>query len=76
MSEPTINLEEWRAGIDTVLEQAASDWQPRNNAWTEREIAVLERYYGKIPARVIAKQLGRTSTSIYQKAQACGLSTE
>ena len=73
MSEPTINLDEWRAGIDTVLEQAASNWRPRNNAWTEREIAVLERYYGTVAVRVLAGQLGRSVNSVYKKAQTLGI---
>ena len=73
MGEPTINLEEWRAGIDTVLEQTASNWRPRNSAWTEREIAVLERYYGTVAVRVLAQQLGRSVNSVYKKAQTLGI---
>lgn len=41
--------------------------------WTDAEIALLRQAYPHTPAPVIAKQLGRNTTQIYQKAAYLGL---
>ena len=43
--------------------------------WTERDIAYLQRWYGRKSACEIAEQLGKTKGSVYQFASAHGLST-
>ena len=42
--------------------------------WTDREIAILNKYYGKASTRDIAKVLKRTSSAIQAKALELGLS--
>ena len=43
------------------------------NEWTEREILVLKKYWGKIPGRDIAKELGRTYKAVKWKAAEMGI---
>jgi len=41
--------------------------------WTDEEIEYLEENYGKIPAKEIAKKLGRGKAGVYSKAEALEL---
>jgi len=47
---------------------------PRYQAWSEREVRVLQSYYGRVSVQQIAKYLGRTNISVSKKAQALGCS--
>jgi len=49
------------------LQQLAESYAPRNRGWTDEETKVLRMFYGKVPARVLAKKLGRSLNSIYLK---------
>ena len=42
--------------------------------WTEFEIGILKKYYGKKSIRVIAKVLNRTVNATYRKASFLGIS--
>ena len=41
--------------------------------WSEADMAVLDRYYGRVPTKAIAAQLGRSLGSVTNKAQSIGL---
>ena len=58
------------AALDALI---ADGWTPRNKPWTEHEEDVLREYYGQVPARAIAESLGRSLSSILNKAGAMGL---
>ena len=45
----------------------------RNNFWTERDVAVLRKYYGNAKTGDIAKYLGRTTNSVARKATSLNL---
>jgi len=47
--------------------------EPPIRYWTEREEAILRKYYGKADPKKIAETLGRTKTAIQNKAQNMGL---
>jgi len=41
--------------------------------WSEREILILKKYWGKVPGKEIAKELGRSYTAMKQKATELGV---
>lgn len=47
---------------------------PSRRPWTDREIAVLERYYGRRETKAIARALKRTPNAVGFKARSMGLS--
>jgi transcriptional regulator of aromatic amino acid metabolism len=50
--------------------------ETRNKKWTPYEENVLKTYYGKVPAEKISEYLGRTLTSILNKARNMGIRSE
>ena len=79
MPEPE-NTTDKQAGADSrdsfvgaVAElEALLDAGPSIKPWSEHDVSVLERYYLRVPTRAIAGQLGRTLSSVMNKAQALG----
>jgi len=43
------------------------------NRWSPDEVEVVKTFYGKVPASIIAKELGRSETSVIMKAYKLGL---
>ena len=41
--------------------------------WSEREDAVMRRYYGRVDTRALAKQLGRSVSAMYKHAHSIGV---
>jgi hypothetical protein len=41
--------------------------------WSERDTAILRKYYGRVPASAIAKQLDRSALAVRRKAEKLGL---
>lgn len=37
--------------------------------WTEKEILIFQRLKGKVPLRIIAKELGRTAAAVEMKSR-------
>ena len=54
------------------LEEAMANFKPRCG-WTENEIAILKRYYGKVPMSALSAQLHRSIDSIHKYAQMHGI---
>jgi len=55
--------------IDTdALDKLAESYVPRNKPWTDDEVAVLKKYYGRVPIDELAKAMGRSKTSLQTKA--------
>jgi len=51
------------------LEDASINFKPRNIPWSEEEIAILDKYYGKVPLVILSKHLrNRSADSIRVKA--------
>lgn len=50
------------------------DTEPPRRPWTEREVAILRKYYGRKPTDAIAKVLNRTEKAVKFKARDIGLS--
>jgi hypothetical protein len=49
-----------------ALEKAEKEYVKRNRDWTEDEIKVIKRFYGKVHIQTLAQQLKRTATSVRQ----------
>jgi len=58
------------------LEEAARNYIPKYRSWTEKEIAIVKKYYGKVPIGQLAKHLKRSIYSIQQTAAAHGISAK
>lgn len=54
------------------LEEAMANFKPRYE-WTEKDIAILKRYYGKVPMSALSGQLHRSIDSIHKFAQMHGI---
>ena len=55
--------------IDTVaLDKLAESYVPRSKPWTDDEVAVLKKYYGRVPIDKLAETLGRSMMSAQRKA--------
>lgn len=70
--ETLMTEDEYHAGVDPVLEEAQKQIRCYD-FWTERERAILARYYHRVPASVIAKRLGRSIPAVYMAAVRYGL---
>jgi len=57
------------------LEEAMATFVPRAS-WTEREEAILRRYWGKVPVRMLETTLKHSLPSIRTKVQNMGLRKE
>ncbi len=68
-----MNTEEYWAKMEEELERMAEEG-PAVKPWQQRENDILRKFYGRVSARNIASMLGRSVTSIYQKADGMGLS--
>jgi len=57
------------------LEQIMQEGAPtRNKFWSEREDAIVRRYYGKVPTKDLVAHLdGRTMCAIRLRAQRLGV---
>jgi hypothetical protein len=58
-------------GYDPELEQLIGT--AKNPMWSEKEIDILTRYYGRVDTRKIAEKLNRPYTGVASKAQSLGL---
>jgi|WetSurMetagenome_2_1015567.scaffolds.fasta_scaffold05392_12 hypothetical protein len=58
-------------GYDPELESLIGT--AKNHEWSDEEIALLTRYYGRVNTRKIAEKLGRPFTGVSSKAQSLGL---
>lgn len=47
--------------------------RPKRRVWTDSELELLRREYADTPTAELAKQLDRSETQVYSKAQALGL---
>lgn len=54
------------------LEEAACRYQPRQS-WTEKEVAVMKKYYGRVPITQLAAYLHRSVNAIHNRAAAFGM---
>lgn len=54
------------------LEEAMANFKPRYS-WTEKDVAILKRYYGKVPMTLLSGQLHRSVDSIHKYAQMHGI---
>jgi hypothetical protein len=51
------------------LERLAQTYEPQSRFWTEREIAILKKYYSRVHLNDLKKHLpGRSSHAIQHKA--------
>lgn len=46
------------------LEEAAQNYIPKWRVWTEREKAIVWKYYGKVPIQKLSEYLNRSKASI------------
>ena len=54
------------------LEQAAEQYRP--HGWTTKELAILTKYYNRVPVLLLMKHLpGKTKSAIQGKAVVLGL---
>jgi transcriptional regulator of aromatic amino acid metabolism len=58
-------------GFDAELERQLG--KTAKKMWTDTEIAMLTRYYGKVDTRIICQRLGRTHSSVSAKVLDLGL---
>jgi len=56
---------------DSIVDELEDlpDLKPRNKEWSDRDIAILKRYWGKKDPEAIAEVLGRTVHSLDQKVR-------
>lgn len=56
---------------DAIVDELENlpDLKPRNREWSDRDIAILKRYYGKKDPEAIAHILGRSIHSLDQKVR-------
>jgi hypothetical protein len=55
--------------IRAELEQIASCYRPRNQAWSKDELQLLQDFYDKVPMKVLCEKLGRSAASIRNRAE-------
>jgi hypothetical protein len=60
------------AGFDEELE-AAIGTGPSSRFWSEKQLAVIDRYYGKVSKDILIKKLNRSWNAINKMASARGL---
>lgn len=60
------------AEVRAALEAAAAEPQ-RSQPWQPWEVDVLRQFVGRVPARVLAEQLGRSPGSVNNKLDQMGL---
>lgn len=70
MTKPTTILID---DADTELEAMAKSCALRT-FWTAEQEALLEKYYGKVPTKALAKKLGKSTAAVYKKVENLGLS--
>lgn len=54
------------------LEQAAATYHPRGE-WTAEELAILKRYYGRVPITKLRDHVRHTVDACHRKAQQLGI---
>lgn len=58
------------------LEEAMASFKPHTPFWTEKEIAIVSKYYGKVPLAKLKEHLPmRSEHAIQHKARQLGLHT-
>ena len=67
--EPVIMLPD----LEEIIRNSRADRDRRGTPWADREIAILKRYYGRVPVCVLAKQLDRSIRSVTNQGYAQGL---
>jgi hypothetical protein len=71
MSKEEEEMEFTVSELEEILQNGA---KVRNKAWSHREDAILQRYYGQVPTRALVKHLeGRSIGAIRLRAQRIGL---
>jgi hypothetical protein len=50
------------------LEEAAARYRPHKFSWSDRDIAILKKYYGRVPVQSLESTLHRQTTKIHEKA--------
>lgn len=55
------------------LEQAMEDYNPRYKGWSQKEEAIMLKYYNKVSIDALIKTLGRSKSSIQDKASRMGI---
>lgn len=51
------------------LEKEMAKFKPRTRFWTDDEIVVLKKYYGRVPTKKLAEYLKRSGSGVRCKAQ-------
>lgn len=49
------------------LEEAMARYQPHKFAWSDNDIAILKKYYGRVPVTLLETYLHRNSGKIHEK---------
>lgn len=44
--------------------------------WTEKEVYILKKLWGKVPRRVVAKTLGKSFDAVDRKSRGLGLTSQ
>lgn len=55
------------------LEALVGTYAPRNKPWTEKDLAILRKYYGKVDTKQLCKYLGRSVSCVQDKARRHGI---
>ena len=50
------------------LEEAMARFQPHKKDWSDRDIAILKKYYGRVPIQSLESTLHRQTVKIHEKA--------
>jgi hypothetical protein len=54
------------------LEEAMARYQPHKLSWSDKDIAILKKYYGRVPVTALESTLHRRSNAIHDKAVELG----
>lgn len=55
--------------LDALIEEGVTVTVP----WTEREEAILSKYYGRVPTKDLCKAINKSSDSVLAKARRMGI---
>ncbi len=59
--------------LEIIIPELENAPPAKSNLWTEREVAILRKYYGKKDTKAIARYLNRSVPAIQDKAFALGI---
>ena len=54
--------------IVAELDRAAKTYRAKCRPWTEADSALVKKYYGKVPPKLLAEKLNRSIDSIQSRA--------